>query len=106
MEMYRLELSDGSELMASGGHPIAGPRGFVLARDLTKGAEVLTRDGSSTIKAIDPLSGQSRVYNLTLANDLGRKGEATFYANGVAVGDNETQWKFDKRRAKTAAPVE
>ena len=90
-------------LGVSAGHPVMTTEGVRLAKFVQAGDKVRIRTGGQdsvvtvTIAALEPYAG--KVYNLRLEKDLTKAGltddgDATFFGNGVLVGDNEAQWRY------------
>jgi hypothetical protein len=105
-------------LGVSAGHPVMTTDGVRLAKFVQAGDKVRIRTGGQdavvtvTTAALEPYGG--KVYNLRLEKDLTQAGmtkigfagaglngagltqdgDATFFGNGVLVGDNEAQWRY------------
>jgi len=98
---------NGLELKVTQGHPVMTEHGVRLARFLEVGDVVLTADGDSPIATLDRVGYAGKVYNLSLAAmQPGLKiapDQELFYANGVLVGGNEMQWRYDRKDAQVVA---
>lgn len=95
--MARLITSCGSTPLVTDEHPILTPEGMRLPKDLKPGQILSTRDGETTLVAVE----WARFDGLVINYDLAPPGEAFdalpddriigFYADGLAVGDNRMQ---------------
>lgn len=106
-KIFNVSLASGKVLRSSGGHVVMTTDGPRLARKLRTGDRVHTREGISDITDITARAEPTKVYNITLAQTEATE-DATFYGDGVLVGDNEAQWRYDRPDAglvAEAAPV-
>lgn len=82
----------------------------VQAQEMRIGDRIMTKDGLSTIVAVDRLEYEGPVYNLVLgtAEELGTisRDGTTMYANGVLVGDSRLQGAITQLRADEAAQAD
>lgn len=97
-----ITLASGKVLRASSGHVVMTSEGPRLARMLTAGDRVRTRQGLSKIIAVATRDEHVKVYNLTVGK-TNRAKDATFYGDGILVGDNEAQWRYDRPQANRIA---
>lgn len=101
-ELIRIETFEGDALEATGVHP-------VLVDGDAKRADAVTVDdristdfsgGYRTVCCHYPISGAFEVVNLVL------EGAETFIANGMLVGDNETQGRLQREQATDLQAVQ
>jgi hypothetical protein len=100
-KVFRLETEQGRELTLSAVHPVITPEGPLAAMDLRPGDEVLTAAGRDAVKACKPVPYEGLVFNLMLVDEDDRaRGVsapfASFLANGIVVGDFESQAAHSK----------
>lgn len=80
-------------LVLTGNHPVITPAGPVAAQDLKEGDTILTSSGPALITKVDEQSAKGQVWNVSVGQPT--KGSAvvgaTFYANGILVGDQRLQ---------------
>lgn len=87
----------GRKLTLTPDHPVCAASGLVAARDLKAGDLVVVEGHSiETIASIDTSESSGLFWNLMLGNEDDRKAGAslsvsTFIANGIVVGDFESQ---------------
>jgi intein/homing endonuclease len=98
---------NGFDLKLTQGHPVITSEGVRLARFLKVGDVLQTSKGPSPIEAVDRVAYDGKVYNLSLAAtqpeeklDADRE---TFFGNGILVGGNEMQWRYDRPDAQVVA---
>ena len=99
--MIRLKTSDGDDLLVTRTHPIATPKGVVMARDLKTGDRVRTEKGIVTLSSVSEEKYSGKVYNLRLGDekDAGQK-RNMLYANGILSGDSSMQNYYEKLDAE------
>jgi hypothetical protein len=109
--MVRIADELGHSLLLTGGHPVITVRGPVLARDLRPGDLVLTERGPSRLARVERETYAGNVYNLKLGTveELAAHpgAQATFFANGILVGDGRLQdlWQDRADRRPTIARI-
>jgi hypothetical protein len=96
LKMQRVTAADGSEILMTETHPVSTTnRGIIWSKELKKGDRILTEDGSVLITQIKNEKYNDNVYNLKLAPTAGSSiasgAYLGMYANGLLVGDLETQ---------------
>jgi hypothetical protein len=102
-QAFELKTAGGLSLILTGGHPVATPDGFVIAKDLTPGGTVLTQAGVDSVASCETVFYDGVFCNLKLgdasdrANGLG-DAVGVFYANGVAVGDFDSMTRAQRQR--------
>jgi hypothetical protein len=90
--MVRVTTADGASVLVTDGHPVMTPAGPLVARALAVGDSVITDAGRSTIVAIEEEMCDEGVFNLLLdAADGSTPPLASFYADGILVGDDRMQ---------------
>lgn len=90
--MFEIVTDKGQTALLTRTHPVATPKGFVMARYLKTGDWVETVKGVAKIRSIAQISYKGAVYNLALGTkEDAASGKSTFYANGILVGDSRTQ---------------
>jgi hypothetical protein len=84
----------GHALLLTEWHPVMTPRGAVAALHLKAGDTVLTEGGEARLVEVSRRTSPRAVpvHNLRVGTEeQARRGENTFYANGILVGDQLTQ---------------
>jgi hypothetical protein len=92
--LVRLRDDHGHTLLLTEAHPVITSRGPVAAAKLVKGDVVLTENGEAALVAVDrqPSAVPVPVHNLRVGTqEEAARGESTFYANGILVGDQAMQ---------------
>lgn len=105
--MVRLTTRSGRTLKLTEGHPVLTGAGIRLARFLKAGDVLRTGTGPSPIATIEHVAYGGKVYNLSLAAPgKGAKladDRDVFLGDGILVGGNEMQWRYDRHDAQVAA---
>ena len=106
--MVRLKTAKGHELLLTDGHPVVTPDGPVLAGLLRAGQQVLTREGPDALAVVGREMFAKPVWNLNVGappaslNDPAATG-ATFFAEGIQVGDNVMQFVENRKHQRELA---
>ena len=106
--LIRIVDAEGHELRLSLEHPVLMADGGVkLARELTVGDRVSTRDGALELVEVDEIPYDGPVHNLIVKgpDPTGNAPLGTFYANGFLVGDNRMQQDVVKERRRRPETV-
>jgi hypothetical protein len=89
--LVKITTKDGQTLSMTDEHPVPTTRGIRLARELTAGDVVFTRNGRSAITTVvlEPYTGIVHNMEVTALKDDPKltPENRTFYANGILVGD-------------------
>lgn len=95
--MIRVTSASGRQLLVTDGHPIATSEGLKAARDLAVGDRILECDGVHAVHAVEAVSYDGAIFNLTLIDDAGAfPDHAAFLAEGIFVGDDRMQTRIEK----------
>ncbi|NEO75179.1 Hint domain-containing protein [Moorena sp. SIO4G3] len=107
LPMVRLKTNFGHDLLLSQGHPVVTPSGVVLAKSLKVRGEVVTDGGNATITQASQESYGGYVYNLNVGprQEGNCDDSSTFYANGIIIGDNQMQFKYNRLYKYTSSAV-
>jgi Hom_end-associated Hint len=108
-KMVRLGDDKGRQVMLTVKHPVVTNEGVVLSAQQVKvGDQLLTRNGTTTVKSVEHVPYEGQVYNLELGTSeelakLSSK-DRTLIANGFLVGDSQMQAELEvKMSAKPAS---
>lgn len=86
--MYRISTGNGKSVCMSSKHAVPTKDGIKLAKDLVEGDIVTTISGESPITRIVREKWAGKVYNLYTGSETeAAKGQTTFFADGILVGD-------------------
>ncbi len=92
--LVRIRDDRGHTLLLTEAHPVVTSRGPVMASQLKQGDVVLTESGEAALVEVgrQPSPKAVPVHNLRVGTEEeAAAGEATFYANGILVGDQLMQ---------------
>lgn len=81
--IYRVHLSNGMEVRATGTHPLGCPKGFIAPVDLNSSSKLTTRKGVCDVLYCYPETWKGPVYGVELESG------DSFYADGVVSGTNQ-----------------
>jgi hypothetical protein len=99
--MIRLKTADGYELLVTRTHPIATPKGMVIASALKAGDQVRTEKGVAELSSVGEEKFSGKVYNVRLGSDEDAGANTSLiYANGILSGDLSTQHYYEKLEAE------
>lgn len=105
--LVHIMTGNGFDLKLTQGHPVITSEGVRLARFLKVGDVLQTSKGPSPIEAVDRVDYDGKVYNLSLAAMQSEEkldaDQETFFGNGILVGGNEMQWRYDRPEAQVVA---
>ncbi len=107
--MLRLRTDLGHNVLITDGHPMITPEGVVLARMLRVGDTLISLDGETRIIAIEEEMFSGYVWNMNVGpriEDFNRIPDTrTYFAGGLLVGDNQMQFKHNRRHRYIASSV-
>ncbi|WP_462160283.1 Hint domain-containing protein [Pseudoalteromonas maricaloris] len=100
IKMYRVKGADGSDILTTETHPIStSNKGIIWAKELKVGDRILTENGSVLVTSVTKEKYRDKIYNLKLAptadSKLAESRNFAMFANGMAVGDLDTQDEFN-----------
>ncbi|HBF22068.1 MAG TPA: hypothetical protein DDW81_18350 [Cryomorphaceae bacterium] len=99
--MYHISTASVKELLLTKNHPVVTADGRVLlARELSTGIPLITRQGNEAIQKVELVTFEKPVWNLILepvdTKQQPDSTNSTFFANGIKVGDHRMQSIYQK----------